>query len=117
MVMKAVKEITVWKGVDYRTPNHVYLLDGDKIIAYQKWGEGLPEYLKNPIKIDRRGRKFVELATHPFDTTPAEQPSFIVRVKGSKGNEYEVNTEEHTCTCPGFVFRGNCRHVKELVNE
>jgi len=36
------------------------------------------------------------------------------RTKGSKGNSYFVNVEEKTCTCPGFTFRGNCKHVEAL---
>jgi len=113
-MVKAVREVTKW-DVEYRQPNHVYLLDGDKIIAYQKWGMGEPEYLKTPLKIDRRGRKFEELQHSPFDVKQEPQPNFIVRVKGSKGEEYEVNTQENTCTCKGFVFRGDCKHIKELA--
>jgi uncharacterized Zn finger protein len=26
-----------------------------------------------------------------------------------------VDTLEGTCTCPGYTFRGACKHVKELV--
>jgi hypothetical protein len=49
--MQILEEVTKWE-VDYRQPNHVYLLDGDKIVAYQKWGNGDVEYLPtqpNPI--------------------------------------------------------------------
>jgi len=28
-----------------------------------------------------------------------------------KGNSYFVDDEAHTCTCPGFTFRGSCKHV------
>jgi hypothetical protein len=112
--MRAYREITKW-DCEYRQPNHVYLMEGDTVLAYIKWGEGEPEYLRTPLKIDRRGRKFEELAENPFEVKEQVQPSFIVRVKGSKGNEYEVNTQEHTCTCPGFIFRGDCKHVKELA--
>ena len=41
--MEVIKEVTVW-NVDFRQPNHVYLMDGEKVIAYQKWGEGEPIY-------------------------------------------------------------------------
>jgi uncharacterized Zn finger protein len=37
-------------------------------------------------------------------------------VKGSKGDEYRI-TEVNgnlSCTCSGFRFRGDCRHVKSI---
>lgn len=108
--MQAYKEITVW---DDPCPNHTYLLDGDKMIAYIKQGTTEPFYFKKPITISRSGRKFELLKVNPF-TVDIPVESFIIKVQGSKGQTYSVNTEEHTCTCPGFTFRGDCKHVKEL---
>ena len=39
-----------------------------------------------------------------------------VSVKGSKGNEYQVDTDKGTCSCPGYTYRGNCKHVKEYCS-
>lgn len=114
-MVSAVREVTVWK-VDYLQPNHDYLLDGDRILAYRKWGQGPVIKLSGAMKIDRRGRKFEKLDPSVFDTVE-EKSSYIVEVEGSKGAVYQVNTEERTCTCPGFTFRGDCKHVKELINE
>ena len=37
-------------------------------------------------------------------------------VQGSKGAEYIVTLGANTsCTCPGFTFRGACKHTKELA--
>ena len=113
--MEAVRETTVWTGVDYRQPNHDYLLDGDRIVAYRKWGEGDIIRLSGKIKIDRRGRKFQKLDPNPFTELEENKEPMVVEVKGSKGNSYFVNKEEQTCTCPGFTFRGSCKHTKELV--
>jgi len=113
--MEAVREITVWQGVDYRQPNHDYLLDGDRIVAYRPWGTGEIRRSSGKIKIDRRGRKFVPLDPNPFaELNTAKAEPMVVEVKGSKGNSYWVNVEERTCTCPGFTFRGHCKHIKEL---
>jgi DNA polymerase (family 10) len=48
-------------------------------------------------------------------------------VIGSKGTEYTIDTEDVTCTCPGFKFfcKGfnkneegrKCRHLKEFCND
>jgi hypothetical protein len=112
--MEAVREITVWTGIA-RQPNHDYLLDGDRVVAYRKWGEG--EIIASPsrLKIDRRGRKFVKLDPNPFQGFGEEIKPMVVEVKGSKGNSYFVNKDEGRCTCPGFTFRGTCKHLKEIT--
>ncbi len=111
--MEAVREITVWEGID-RQPNHIYLLDGDRVKAYIKWGEGPVEWLSGKIKIDRRGRKFQKVDASLFDVEE-QKADCIIEVKGSRGDSYFVNPEEGTCTCPGFQFRSSCKHIKELV--
>lgn len=112
--MEAVREVTVWK--ESYQPNHDYLLDGDRVVAYRPWGTGPIQTLSGKLKIDRRGRKFVKLDPNPFAgfEQPEKEP-MVVEVKGSKGQVYRVNVEERTCTCPGFTFRGDCKHIKELA--
>lgn len=113
--MEAVREITVWEGLETQ-PNHTYLLDGDRIRAYRPRGQGAVEWLTGGIKIDRRGRKFEKADIGLFDVELAKDP-VILAVPGSKGATYHVNTETGTCTCPGFTFRGCCKHTKELALE
>jgi hypothetical protein len=40
------------------------------------------------------------------------------QVKGSRDNEYTVTrtASRWTCTCAGFQFRRNCRHITEISN-
>lgn len=40
----------------------------------------------------------------------------VFKVKGSKGNTYVVtrNSKGWNCTCPGFSFRRQCKHVTEM---
>jgi hypothetical protein len=103
--MKAYKEITDWTS-----PNHTYLLDGTNLVAYIIDGTDDPFYFKNPIKgFDKRGRKFIELDDNPFEV---KVQSALREVKGSKGNSYFVNDAEGTCTCPGYTYRGKCKHVE-----
>lgn len=58
--MKVLRETTSW-DVEYRQPNHTYLIDGIKVVAYKKWNEGQPIYFKKPAFFDRRYRQFEEL--------------------------------------------------------
>ena len=103
--MLAIKETT--GGL---FPAHTYLLDGTTLIAYIKVGETKPFYFKNGIKgFDKRGRKFEELKKNPFKE---EVKSDLIVIFGSKGNKYFVDPEAKTCTCPGFTFRGKCKHVE-----
>jgi hypothetical protein len=78
------------------------------------------------LRIDRRGRKFVEVKNNPWNfdlnlITAQEEPEKpqgqVWTVAGSKGNKYFVNLSvgQWSCTCPGFGFRGKCRHVTETA--
>lgn len=109
--MIALKETTVWK--DGSTSNHTYLLSGDSLVAYIRKGTTEPFYFKTPIKgFSKSHRKFEEVKPNPFTVPMVE--SHIRQVAGSKpGVVYEVDTEHNTCTCPGFTFRGSCKHVTE----
>ena len=113
--MEALREVTVWK-VDYRQPNHIYLFDGSKVVAYIKWGEGEPIYFKHPGWFDRRGRKFVPADIKLFDKYE-EQKSNLIEFTGSTGGTYYVDPDAGTCTCPGFSFRGKCKHVEKVLDN
>jgi len=58
---------------------------------------------------------------HP-NNAPATKTRIVKRVISSSGDKhYDVLIENNvavSCTCPGFQFRKNCRHLKEaMVNE
>jgi hypothetical protein len=92
---------------------HVYLLDGNNLVAYIKSGERVPFYFKNLIKgFDKRGRKFATITPNPFKVNTQ---SNLIKVKGSNGKEYTVDPESKSCNCPGYTFRGACKHVAEYV--
>lgn len=108
--MQAVREITEWAS-----PNHTYLLDGNNLVAYIKQGQTQAYYFKQPIKgFDKRGRKFVAVDDTGF--TQKWIKAEVIRVQGSKGNIYEVDPEAKTCTCPGFTFRGACKHMETVLD-
>jgi hypothetical protein len=99
-------------------PAHTYLLDGTKLVAYIKVNTTEPFYFKNPIKgFDKRGRKFEQASTGLFESHVESAVSNLIEVQGSKGAVYHVDPELHSCTCPGFMFRGKCKHTDILVDS
>ena len=104
--MKWMRETTEW---DEPTPNHLYLMEGEKCFAYVQAGTNEHKVFSKPIQFDLRGRKFQFVREFRVQKDPN-----VVKVQGSKGETYEVNKEEGTCTCPGYRFRGQCRHVADL---
>ena len=114
---QAYKETTEW--ADGNTAiNHTYLLEGDQMIAYIRVGTTVPFYFKQPIRISKSGRKFELVEPSPFDSIPcvavAQQLTNTREIDGSKGAKYIVDLDSKTCTCPGYTYRGVCKHVKEL---
>jgi hypothetical protein len=92
-------------------PAHTYLLDGNNLVAYVKVNETTPFYFKKPIKgFDRRGRKFVPGNSNLFNTKKASNEHTVV---GSSGQVYTVT--EDSCSCPGFTYRGTCKHMVKHV--
>jgi len=90
-------------------PAHTYLLDGTTLVAYVKVNETRPFYFKSGIKgFDKRGRQFVKGNINLFKVKATNDTR---SVQGSKGQVYSVNDAEKTCTCPGFTFRGTCKHL------
>jgi len=114
--MKWFVETTDYKD---NTPNGVYLLDDgkSKMYAFRPFGTGEIKVFKNPIRIDLRGRKFaVNSVQFRTDLKEPEPEGRVFTVTGSKGDTYTVNEVRGSwsCTCSGFKFRGECKHVKEL---
>lgn len=111
--MEALREVTDWA-----VPGHTYLLDGTTLVAYIKQGTTDPFYFKNGIKgFDKRGRKFVPADKSLFETPENAVENALQAIQGSKGAVYYVDPVEKSCTCPGFTFRGKCKHTDILVDK
>jgi len=112
--MQALRETTEWEDGN-KNINHTYLLDGDRMVAYIRYGTDQPFWFKNPIRISRSGRKFERASDDLFNISMnVLTPNNIKEVEGSKGQTYMVNLDEGTCTCPGYTYRGACKHTKQL---
>lgn len=110
--MKVLKEVTETWTTDFM-PNHTYLMDGDKVVAYKPWHEDDVQHLKGTFRLDRARRKFVELPFVAKDWgIEAVATPTVVQVPGSKGNTYRVNIAAETCDCPGHTYRGHCKHIQ-----
>jgi hypothetical protein len=114
--MKFYKETTQWKDGG---ANHTYLLSDNKtkMYAYVKDGTTKVIEFKNPIDIDIRGRKFVEVK-NTFKYKIKEQASVYPnwKVVGSKGDVYTVELvgTKYQCSCAGFKFRHKCSHIESV---
>lgn len=116
--MKAFLEVTQWAD---NYPNHVYFLNDSKskMYAYVRHGTTDPFKFKKAIGFDVRGRKFVEVPNSWKFQVKEEKPEGRVwTVTGSRGDEYKVSelNGNYSCTCSGFRFRGDCKHIKMNPN-
>lgn len=103
-----LQEVTVW-NTPYTVNNGIYHVNGaGHLVGYQPAGGELRLYQKSPIKsFSKSGRKFIKVGEYP-----EEMPSDAIQVKGSNGNVYTII--DGKCSCPGFTFRGRCKHVESL---
>lgn len=114
--MKTIKEVTDWD-----LPNHVYFVNDskDKMFAYVKKSTGEIKEFNNPLPFSASRRKFKEI-NNTWNFIPKEviPEGFVKIVLGSKGEKYtitEVNGVSQ-CSCPGYKFRGKCRHIEQQLS-
>jgi len=109
-MIEILQEVTDWGK--YKVNNGVYHVDGSgRLVAYQVNQDSEVQELNVPsTQFSKSRRKFVKIGERE-----EQLDKHIIKVQGSKGNVYLVDTEKGTCTCPGFTYRGHCKHLKELV--
>ncbi len=135
MGMEILKEITNWE-VDYRQPNHTYLVNNKgQIIAYAKWHSNEIDILKSRNTLDKRYRKFIKdnhsglsklIPQYIKEDNIKDNQKMIIpdnvrvfKVK-SKEKEYMVtmdNNNRLSCHCTGFGFRRKCKHVEAVAKK
>jgi len=100
-MIQILQEVTDWG--DIKIANGIYHVNGaGQLVQYNDkvFNSPMKQFSKSRRKFVKLGEREEELASH------------VIEVKGSKGNVYFVDTEKNTCTCPGFTFRGACKHIK-----
>ena len=118
--MKFFQETTEW---DTPAQNHIYLLNDskEKMYAYVRHGTDTVFTFKKPIRISTKGRKFKAVPNTFNYTMPEDEIVEDVgakwEVRGSKGDVYIVRkvNNQYNCTCSGFRFRGDCKHIKQIA--
>lgn len=115
--MKVLKETTQWLS---STPNHVYFVDDSrsKMFGYVPANANQAQRFSKPMPFSARGRQFKEVKNQ-WNFAAEVDAARIWSVKGSKGDKYTVSEQDGvlSCSCSGFRFRGDCRHVKEIAQQ
>jgi len=110
-MIEILQETTDWGK--YKVNNGIYHVNSaGKLVAFQPNEHAPVQHLKVPsTQFSKARRKFKKIGERPDPQT--EQDSNIIEVKGSTGKIYIIDLDKKTCTCPGFTYRGNCKHVKQ----
>ena len=97
-----LQEITDWGK--YPVANGVYHVNSAGQLVQHN-----DKVFKNPSKqFSKSRRKFTKIGERP-----EELAADVIVIKSSSGKTYTI--EDGKCSCPGYTFRGNCKHVKELI--
>ena len=101
-MIEILQEVTDWGK--YTVANGVYHVNSAVQLVQHN-----DKVFKNPIKqFSKARRKFTKIGERP-----EELASDVIVIKSSSGKTYTI--EDGKCSCPGYTFRGNCKHVKELI--
>lgn len=121
MTYQILREISEWKG-NFKC-NHTYLIDNDKIIAYIRQGDSKVITLKHSLTMDKRYRKFIKVDNVDLNKLIPKTKNSIIRTFNiqSKDKSYIVELDtiknRYRCTCPGFTFRGKCKHIETVKQQ
>ena len=107
LVIEILQEITDWGTLSIN--NGIYHIDSSgNLVAYQPSKDAKLKTFTNPLKaFSKARRKFVKIGE-----VEEQLADDVIIVQGSNGNTYTI--QDGRCSCPGYTYRGNCKHVKQL---
>lgn len=101
-MIEILQEVTDWGK--YTVANGIYHINSAGQLVQHN-----DKVFKNPIKqFSKARRKFTKIGERA-----EELSADVVQVQGSNGKVYTI--EDGKCSCPGYTFRGNCKHVKQVA--
>jgi hypothetical protein len=108
-----LQETTDWG--DAPVANGIYHVnDAGELVGYKGPKSEYKKFKKPQKRFSKSGRKFEVVGTYE-DEEVSDAKTW--KFEGSKGNIYVVTDEDGIikCTCPGFKFRGQCKHSGEII--
>lgn len=99
-MIEILQEVTDWSGAGHAVTNGVYHVNSaGHLVQYND------TVFKNPMKgFSKTRRKFVKIG----ERTETYHPN-VKYAQGSNGKIYTIL--DGKCSCPGFIYRGKCKHV------
>lgn len=110
------QETTDWG--DAPVANGIYHInDAGHLVGYKGPKTEYKKFSKPMKRFSKSGRTFKKVGTYA-DADESSNAN-VTTVKGSKGNVYTVTEEDGkvTCTCPGYTYRGHCKHVDQVIAD
>ena len=103
-MIEILQEITDWGK--YKVNNGIYHVNSaGKLVAFQPDADSPVQTLNVPsTQFSKSKRKFKKIGERE-----EELASDAVKVQGSNGKVYII--QDGKCSCPGFTFRGKCKHI------
>jgi hypothetical protein len=104
-MIRILQETTDWG--EYNISNGIYYVnEHGHLVGYKPAGGEYKEYTTPMKQFSTARRQFTEIGT-------IDNGNSGIPVKGSKGNTYYI--KDGKCTCPGFKFRGTCKHLAMIT--
>lgn len=100
-MIEILKEVTDWSKAGHNITNGIYHVNSaGHLVQYND------TIFKNPLKgFSKTRRKFIKIGEREEVYHPK-----VKRVQGSNGKIYTIL--DGKCSCPGFIYRGDCKHVR-----
>ena len=100
-MIEILKEVTDWG--DLKIANGIYHVNGAGHLVQHN-----DTVFKHPMKqFSKARRKFTKIGERE-EVLAAN----VIQVQGSNGKVYTI--EDGKCSCPGFTFRGKCKHTEGI---